>query len=171
MVRRENNVGLFWGGDEFIGSVHYRSVTLLVGLVTMIMIMMDYFSGSIVWVFGTIAGNSNYELFLYQALFYISLYKIFAPCNLLGVSYDMYNHFSSSYNGNFIHRICLLLYCRILEHYNNAENESNHVFQIVDHDRDDLVSWPVYKAQLLGLDPGKYERENSTSELFFCVSF
>lgn len=47
MVRRENIAGLFWEGDEFIESVHYRSVTLLVGLVTMIMIMMDYFSGSI----------------------------------------------------------------------------------------------------------------------------
>ena len=67
--------------------------------------------------------------------------------------------------------IHFLLYRRILDHYNNAENESNHVFQIVDHDGDDLVSWPVYKAQLLGLDPGKYEHENSTSELLFCISF
>ena len=92
-----------------------------------------------------------------------------APCTLPKPWYVQ--SFQKYLQWNFIHLIHLLLYRRILDHYNNAENESNHVFQIVDHDGDDLVSWPVYKAQLLGLDPGKYEHENSTSELLFCISF
>jgi len=53
---------------------------------------------------------------------------------------------------------------RIQEHYNNAENESNHVFLKVYHEKDNLVSWPEYKAQLFELDPTKYEYDNTTIE-------
>lgn len=38
------------------------------------------------------------------------------------------------------------------------------MFRRVDHNRDGYVFWPEYKAQLLGLDPKKYEDDNMTSK-------
>ena len=37
------------------------------------------------------------------------------------------------------------------------------MFFKVDHNQDGLVTWPEYKAQLLGLDPKNYEQDNHTS--------
>lgn len=51
---------------------------------------------------------------------------------------------------------------RILEHYKNSHDESDAVFLKVDHDKDGKVSWPEYKAQLLGLDPKDYVNDNYT---------
>lgn len=51
---------------------------------------------------------------------------------------------------------------RILEHYNSAKEESDGVFLKVDHDKDGKVSWAEYKAQLFGLDPKSYEKDNET---------
>lgn len=51
---------------------------------------------------------------------------------------------------------------RIMEHYNNAKNESDHVFVRVDHNHDGKVSWPEYKAQLFGIDPNSVGDDNKT---------
>lgn len=59
--------------------------------------------------------------------------------------------------------LCFNNFFRILEHYNNAKNESDHVFLRVDHNRDGLVSWLEYKAQLFGIDPSSIKNDNGTS--------
>ncbi|XP_066929123.1 45 kDa calcium-binding protein-like [Clytia hemisphaerica] len=51
---------------------------------------------------------------------------------------------------------------RIMEHYNAATEESNKIFGKVDHDQNGLVAWPEYKAQILGLNPKDYEKDNLT---------
>ena len=49
---------------------------------------------------------------------------------------------------------------RIVEHYNSAKESSENVFAKVDYDNDDTVIWGEYKAQLAGLDPGKFTHAN-----------
>lgn len=51
---------------------------------------------------------------------------------------------------------------RILEHYNNAKENSSQTFIKVDHNSDGFVTWPEYKAQLLGHDPAKTVNDNTT---------
>jgi len=51
---------------------------------------------------------------------------------------------------------------RILEHFEASKNNSLNIFIKMDHDKDGGMTWPEYKAQLLGLDPAKVENDNKT---------
>lgn len=53
---------------------------------------------------------------------------------------------------------------KIVWHHEASVNNSVDVFHVVDCDKDGFVSWPEYKAQLVGLDPLMYKEVKMNSK-------